>query len=38
MYDQPARIENGRVVARLTENAIPGPEVAVEAAPIGAHH
>jgi glyoxylase-like metal-dependent hydrolase (beta-lactamase superfamily II) len=31
MHDQPARIENGRVVARLTGNAVPGPEVLVEA-------
>jgi glyoxylase-like metal-dependent hydrolase (beta-lactamase superfamily II) len=37
MHDQPARIENGRVVARLTENAIPGPEVAVESSPVHLH-
>jgi glyoxylase-like metal-dependent hydrolase (beta-lactamase superfamily II) len=38
MHDQPARIENGKVVARLTGNAIPGPEVAVEASSVHLHH
>ena len=30
MHDQPARIEGGRVVARLTGNVVPGPEILVE--------
>jgi len=38
MHDQPARIEAGKVVARLTENAIPGPEVPVEASAAAAQH
>ena len=37
MHDRPARIENGRVVARLTEDAIPGPEVPVAAPPAHLH-
>jgi glyoxylase-like metal-dependent hydrolase (beta-lactamase superfamily II) len=37
MHDQPARVENGRVVARLTGDAVPGPEVPVEAQPAHLH-
>jgi hypothetical protein len=37
MHDQPARIEHGRVVARLTGAAVPGPEVAVEPRVLAAH-
>jgi glyoxylase-like metal-dependent hydrolase (beta-lactamase superfamily II) len=29
-HDYPARIEHGRVVARLVEGSIPGPEIAIE--------
>ena len=29
-HDYPARIEHGRVVARLVEGSVPGPEVPVE--------
>ena len=29
-HDYPARVEHGRVVARLVEGSVPGPEIAVE--------
>ena len=29
-HDYPARIEHGRVVARLVEGSVPGPEIPVE--------
>ena len=38
MHDRPARIEGGKVVARLTENAIPGREVPVERSAVAVHH
>ena len=30
IHDYPARIEHGRVVSRLVEGSVPGPELAVQ--------